>query len=622
MAHLVRQIARGTKAKVDNYAGPAGELVMDTTSNDLVLQTGTAGGVRMAKASTVIAASNGVEISAGGSLATGATVSGIDATTSAKGVVQLSSLTSGASETLAATEKAVGDALQAAKDYTDATVKTYTGAAPIGVSASNEISISPATTAAAGSMSAADKTKLDGIVDMTGASASAAGAHGLVPQPAAGDDAKFLKGDGTWASAGETYTAAAPISIDSNNEISVADATASSKGVVQIGDNVDVASGVISVKPWADHVANHTSAVLADYQEGAIIETDEPIYGDDAVIAPVEQTLTNAAGKVPSSAAVRAALAKKADVLAELYVSPTGSDDNDGLTAATALATPQEAMNRVMSATPVVSSASLAPGSVVVYIDEGTYTSDILVRGALSVYIVLNGDVTISGVLRANINASIFIGAADGLSARPVLTCTDFSCLVNSVIAIADIDITINGFVHVGYYSYVEIRGTSSIFTVAPVVNSGHAIRATVGGCLRFICAQVIVNGNVINSTTYNIFDIEDNSRLEFNNNLTVNVSFTKCKSVFCIMYNSRMSFRNGTATINGTVGAATAISSVNSIIARVDGTFTMSGTVTGRRYLVEYHSSMHAANGTTSATYFPGTTDGKADTETYGIYK
>lgn len=34
--------------------------------------------------------------------------------------------------------------------------------------------------------------------DMTGAAAGTAGAHGLVPAPAAGDNEKFLRGDGTW----------------------------------------------------------------------------------------------------------------------------------------------------------------------------------------------------------------------------------------------------------------------------------------------------------------------------------------------------------------------------------------------------------------------------------------
>jgi len=37
---------------------------------------------------------------------------------------------------------------------------------------------------------------------MTGASASSAGTKGLVPAPAAGDQGKFLRGDGTWAEAG------------------------------------------------------------------------------------------------------------------------------------------------------------------------------------------------------------------------------------------------------------------------------------------------------------------------------------------------------------------------------------------------------------------------------------
>ena len=37
------------------------------------------------------------------------------------------------------------------------------------------------------------------VKTMTGASSGSAGAGGLVPQPAAGDNAKFLKGDGTWA---------------------------------------------------------------------------------------------------------------------------------------------------------------------------------------------------------------------------------------------------------------------------------------------------------------------------------------------------------------------------------------------------------------------------------------
>lgn len=41
------------------------------------------------------------------------------------------------------------------------------------------------------------------IPDMTGADATTAGEHGLVPAPEAGDNTKYLRGDGIWAEAGE-----------------------------------------------------------------------------------------------------------------------------------------------------------------------------------------------------------------------------------------------------------------------------------------------------------------------------------------------------------------------------------------------------------------------------------
>lgn len=52
--------------------------------------------------------------------------------------------------------------------------------------------------------------------NMTGASAGAAGTAGLVPAPAAGDQEKFLRGDGTWAPGGAAYTAGNGISIVNN----------------------------------------------------------------------------------------------------------------------------------------------------------------------------------------------------------------------------------------------------------------------------------------------------------------------------------------------------------------------------------------------------------------------
>lgn len=44
--------------------------------------------------------------------------------------------------------------------------------------------------------------------DMVGATASAAGTHGLVPAPASGQQATFLRADGTWAEPTEATDAA------------------------------------------------------------------------------------------------------------------------------------------------------------------------------------------------------------------------------------------------------------------------------------------------------------------------------------------------------------------------------------------------------------------------------
>ena len=74
--------------------------------------------------------------------------------------------------------------------------------------------------------------------DMTGATSSAAGSHGLVPAPAAGDNTKFLSGDGTWKTV-------------SQYELPIA--SASTLGGVKIGENLSITNtGVLSAD--AQHI--------------------------------------------------------------------------------------------------------------------------------------------------------------------------------------------------------------------------------------------------------------------------------------------------------------------------------------------------------------------------------
>ena len=51
-----------------------------------------------------------------------------------------------------------------------------------------------------------------GITAMTGATSSTAGTAGLIPAPSAGDEGKFLKGDGTWGTVGSSGSSVTPIS--------------------------------------------------------------------------------------------------------------------------------------------------------------------------------------------------------------------------------------------------------------------------------------------------------------------------------------------------------------------------------------------------------------------------
>lgn len=63
------------------------------------------------------------------------------------------------------------------------------------------------------------KAKMEGYVpgDMTGATDQTNGAHGLVPQPNAGQEGMFLKGNGTWATPAGTPNTIESISVNNTN---------------------------------------------------------------------------------------------------------------------------------------------------------------------------------------------------------------------------------------------------------------------------------------------------------------------------------------------------------------------------------------------------------------------
>jgi hypothetical protein len=147
-----------------------------------------------------------ITVAADGTISSAAAYTLPPATTSTLGgVIVGNNLTVDANGTLDATDTTytAGTNVQiSAGNVISATDTTYTAGTNVQISAGNVISATDTTYTAgtnvqisAGNViSATDTTYLT----MTGATSSAAGASGLVPAPAAGDNTKYLKGDGTW----------------------------------------------------------------------------------------------------------------------------------------------------------------------------------------------------------------------------------------------------------------------------------------------------------------------------------------------------------------------------------------------------------------------------------------
>lgn len=126
--------------------------------------------------------------------------------------------------------------------------------------------------------------------DMTGASSSAAGAHGLVPAPAAGDQGKVLHGDGTWK---DTSAKLVEMSYgEANAWAKFIDAyNAGSIVYCRASANSNPATGPQTRKAFMAYVNNATSPTSVEFQYLRSV-------GSKSASQPVDQvfvyTLTNA----------------------------------------------------------------------------------------------------------------------------------------------------------------------------------------------------------------------------------------------------------------------------------------------------------------------------------------
>ena len=147
-----------------------------------------------------------------------------------------------------------------------------------------------ASTSAQGAMSAADKTKLDGITVMTAATASAAGTQGLVPAPAAGNQGKFLRGDGTWQTPTDTNT-------DTKVNVTLATTskafllattttpTSTAAGVTAVSDTgvyLDTTAGKLTATSFAGNGASLTNLAAGNIATGTIAAARLPAASTSA----------------------------------------------------------------------------------------------------------------------------------------------------------------------------------------------------------------------------------------------------------------------------------------------------------------------------------------------------
>lgn len=128
--------------------------------------------------------------------------------------------------------------------------------------------------------------------DFSGATSSAAGAHGLVPAPSAGDEGKILHGDGTWKDAAAKLI---EMSYGENNAWAkfIAAYNAGSIVYCRASSNANPATGSQTRKAFMAYVNNATNPTSVEFQYVRSVSTKTASQPVDQVYV---YTLTNASG--------------------------------------------------------------------------------------------------------------------------------------------------------------------------------------------------------------------------------------------------------------------------------------------------------------------------------------
>lgn len=159
---------------------------------------------------------------------------------------------------------------------------SYTAGNGISIDANNEISVDTTVVAEVSDLP----------TDFTGATSSAAGAHGLVPAPAAGDEGKALHGDGTWK---DTTAKLVEMSYGESNAWAkfIAAYNAGSIVYCRASSNSDPGTGTQGRKAFMAYVNNATTPTEVEFQYVRSVNSKTDSQQGDQVFI---YKLTNASG--------------------------------------------------------------------------------------------------------------------------------------------------------------------------------------------------------------------------------------------------------------------------------------------------------------------------------------
>ena len=185
---------------------------------------------------------------------------------------------------------------------------SYTAGNGISIDANNEISVDTTVVATQNDLAGKQDTLTAGsnisisnntisatdttYSDFTGATSSVAGAHGLVPAPAAGDQGKVLLGDGTW---GDATAKLVEMSYGEANAWAKFLAAYNAGSIVycRASSNSDPSSGSQTRKAFMAYVNNATNPTQVEFQYVRSVSSKTDSQQCDQVFV---YTLTNASG--------------------------------------------------------------------------------------------------------------------------------------------------------------------------------------------------------------------------------------------------------------------------------------------------------------------------------------